>query len=114
MDALDFWQQVQALLDPVQDPRIFYRVYYDHTGCVLFYSMEDLPGNYLEIDQQIFAHSDGNLRVINGKLVKPSIQVSKKLVPSDQGTACHVDNVAIVSNSQPAKLWSLKYYDQDS
>lgn len=114
MDAIDFWQQVQVLLDPLPEQKIFYRVYYDSTGRVLFYSMEDLPGNYLEIDHETFARSDGNLRVIYGKLVRPSVNVSQKLVPSDQGTACHVNNVAIISNDAQAKFWNLKYYDQDS
>lgn len=114
MDAIEFWQQVQALLDPEYEPKIFYRVYYDDSGTVLFYTMEDLPGNYLEIDQETFARSDGNLKVIKGKLVKPSVSLSQKLVPSDQGTACHLNNVAIISSGTQAKFWNLKYYDQDS
>lgn len=114
MDAIEFWQQVQALLDPEHKHKIFYRVYYDDSGTVLFYTMEDLPGNYLEIDQETFARSDGNLKVIKGKLVKPSVSLSQKLVPSDQGTACHQNNVAIIASSAQAKFWNLKYYDQDS
>ena len=114
MDYLDFWREVEPLLDPVPSAKVFYRVYFDDQGKVLFYSMEDLPGNYLDIDRETFERADGNLRLKNGKLFKPAQTVSQKLVPSNQGTACHPNNVAIVDKQANSKLWKLKYYDRDS
>jgi hypothetical protein len=114
MDYLEFWQQVEHLLEPVKHTKTFYRVYYNEHGQVLFYSMEDLPGNYLDIDKDTFARSDPQAKVINGKLVPIRLPNSVKLVPSKQGQACHPENIMVVTQNEPRQLWNLKYYDQDS
>jgi hypothetical protein len=48
MTEQEFWD---ILFDvPVTRP-IFYRAYYNDQGWVECYTMEDLPGNYIDIDQ---------------------------------------------------------------
>ena len=45
----NFWA---AWVLPQEPPKpAFYRLYHNEQGYLLFYSMEDVPGNYIEIDQ---------------------------------------------------------------
>ena len=104
----DFWAEVEKLLDPVNPPKIFYRLYYDDQGCPLFYSMEDLPGNYIDIDADTFAHGPTDIRVRAGKLVKVT-QAGSKLVPQGTGTMCHLQDVSIVTTS--GQRWTMKNYE---
>lgn len=92
---------------------IFYRLYYDSvTGRALFYSMEDVPGTYIEIDQETYNRNDSRVRVVNGKIEQFQWQVSQKLVPGQTGTACDPWSVAVVVDSKkPHKRWSLKVYE---
>ena len=86
-----------------------FRLYYDETGAPIVYSMEDLPGNYIDIDSETFALQPQNVRVVDKKLtiIEPRRQFTK-LVPAGTGTACDPNDVAIVvSADQPHTKWSL-------
>ena len=104
MTEEEFW----AALAPLPPPEpVVYRLYYDEQGYPLFYSMEDVPGNYIEIDEATW-HNAGLVRVVDGKLIKLKISPIHKLIPGEGGTACHPNNVAIVvSETEPNKKWSL-------
>lgn len=106
MTEEEFWK---ILLDVPPPKPIFYRAYYNNEGWVECYTMEDLPGNYIEIDQQTYTISP-RARVINGKLItiKPTGLISK-LVPSNTGTTCHVNDVCIVVDCETNTKWSLKH-----
>ena len=108
----NFWAAFNAW-EPEPPRPIFYRLYYTDSGIPLFYSMEDLPGNYIEIDAAMFARSDPRVRVINGKLTELSCQQISKLVPGDTGVACDPRNVAVVvdTTQMPCTKWSLKTYE---
>jgi hypothetical protein len=105
MNDEEFWSILQAIPEPKQ---VFYRLYYNDTGSPIIYSMEDLLGNYIEVDQSTYVLSPFNVRVIDGKLVyiKPVVTV-KKLQPSTDGTACDPQDVCIVVNTdQPHVKWT--------
>jgi hypothetical protein len=54
------------------------------------------------------------VRVINGVLTPRKRPVPPKLVPSDQGTPCHPNDVAVVVSAQePNQQWKLKQHEQD-
>ena len=109
----NFWQVWNNFVWP-QPPAIFYRCYYLEDGTVDFYTMEDLPGNYIEVEQTVYVLAPKPARVINGKLeiTKPTITV-QKLAPSfNQGTLCHPQDVSVIVDKNGAH-WELKTYEKN-
>jgi hypothetical protein len=104
MTEQEFWK---ILLDAPEVQPVFYRAYYNEQGWVKTYTMEDLPGNYIEVDQPTYVLSP-YARVINGKLhpIKPASLVSK-LTPGESGTSCDVRDICIVVDHEPNTKWSL-------
>ena len=102
----EFWSILQAMPEPKP---IFHRLYYSDSGSPIIYSMEDLPGNYIEVDQKTYVLAPFNVKVIGGKLtyIKPVITI-KKLQPNDlYGTACDPRNVCVVvDENQPHIKWT--------
>ena len=103
----EFWAKLQAIPEPKQ---IFYRLYYNNDGSPIIYTMEDLPGNYIEVDQETYVLAPFNVKVTDNKLVyiKPVITV-KKLQPSNSyGTACDPRDVCVVVGlDQPHVKWTI-------
>lgn len=111
MTPEEFWSILHNM--PEAKP-VFYRLYYDADGVPLFYSMEDVPGTYIEIDQETFARGATNVRVRDGKLIEITWATTTKLVPGNSGSPCHPDNVAvIVAEDQPHIRWSKKTYESN-
>jgi len=109
MTPEQFWSILHNM--PAPKP-VFYRLYYDADGVPLFYSMEDRPGTYIEIDQATFARGATNVRVRDGRLIEITWATTTKLVPDNSGSPCHPDNVAvIVAEDQPHIRWSKKTYE---
>jgi hypothetical protein len=97
MTEKDFWSILQAMPEPKPT---FYRLYYRDDGSPIIYSMEDLPGNYIEVDQSTYVLAPFNVKVVNSKLVyiKTVITV-KKLQPNNvDGTACDPRDVCVIVN----------------
>lgn len=111
MTPEEFWAIAQA---PVEVKPIFYRLYYRDDGTPICFSMEDLPHNYIEVDQAMYSRSPINVRVVNGilKEIKPASTV-KKLIPTDYGTACDPRDVCVVADVEPNIKWSLKTNETD-
>jgi hypothetical protein len=108
MQTHEFWNILHAMPEPQP---VFFRLYH-LDGVPLFYSMEDLPGTYIEIDAETFARSPMHVRVRDGQLVESVWRTTARLVPSDTGTACHPDNVAIVvAETEPHQRWSKQTYE---
>lgn len=107
LTAEKFWSTLHTAPEPSP---VFYRLYYDNTGAPIIYSMEDLPDNYIEVDQKTYVSAPFNVRVVDGKLtyINPVITV-KKLQPSDvNGTTCDPRDVCVVVDSnQPHTKWTI-------
>jgi hypothetical protein len=102
------WQQPEA--------RQEFRLYYDDTGNVLHYSMEDLPGNFLVIDRLTFDQQRFDIKIKDGKIAKLNHPASWKLAPADHGTPCYPTDVSIVvsDNAENKQYWEVKTtYESD-
>lgn len=108
----EFWNILADI--PVPAP-LHYRLYYDTNGVPLFYSMEDLPGTYIEIDQETYSRNPSNVRVHNGKMYELTQNITTKLTHSDTGTPCHPADVSIVvPETHKHQRWSKKTYGFES
>ena len=107
----EFWKILHDVPDVATTVR---RLYYNESGEPLFYSMEDLPGNYIDIDQETFARASSQVRVRNGQIVSTAThRVTRKLAPSDIGTACDSRDVCVVVDQNlPHIKWTIKTYEQ--
>jgi hypothetical protein len=107
MNEQEFWAILTA--PPPEAPPIIYRLYYDDLGNPLFFSMADLPGNYIDIDHDTFQKSPPNIKVVDGKLIILETSVVNKLKPGDSGVCCDPRDVCVVvDESRPHIKWSLK------
>jgi hypothetical protein len=110
MTEQEFWDILHSAPEPHP---VFYRLYHDDAGMPLSYSMEDLPGTYIELDQETFARGASNIRVRDGKIVELTWKTTACLEPNDhQGTPCDPRDVAVVvSPDQPCQRWSKQTYE---
>jgi hypothetical protein len=108
---LDFWKSHQW---PEIKP-IFYRLYHDEHGDPIVYSMEDLPGKYIEITAEEYAEHNYRVIVKNSELIKKAQNFvsTKKLVPGSPGTTCHPNDVTIIVDVEPNQTWKLTNYDNN-
>lgn len=94
----EFWE---ILSRAPQATALFYRLYYDNDGNPVTYTMEDLPGTYIDIDCQTFAQANPHVKVIDGKIVNLlKTTVAKKLIPSLTGTTCHPTDISVIVDDQ--------------
>ena len=106
MNEAEFWAAL-APLPPAPDP--IYRLYHDDLGNPLFYSMEDLPGNYIEIDHKTYQTTPPHVRVVDGKLIILETSVVHKLKPGSTGTPCDPQDICVVVDAEQTNIkWSLK------
>ena len=112
MTPEEFWAILQA---PVEIKSIFYRLYYNTDGTPICYSMEELPGNYIDIDAETYNQGRSNVRVVNEKLVVINLaNYVKKLIPSTNGIPCNPRDICVVvTESQAHTKWSLKTNETD-
>lgn len=88
---------------------LIYRLYHDDAGYPLFYSMEDLPGRYIDIDQATYHLNSSHVRVVDGKIVKLKFGGAHKIRPSNDGTPCDPRDVCVVvSKAREHIKWKLK------
>jgi hypothetical protein len=97
-DALELADQTQTTVD------LEYRLYYNDLGEVLYYTTENLPGNYIVVEKEIYNEGRYDNCVVDGKLVAPAQYIYQKLVPVD--TLDLNNDVSIISNT----VWKLKRY----
>ena len=106
----DNFVQAAEQFTPTEFKQSSHRLYYDDLGDPLFYSMEDLPGNYIEVTPAVFAVGATNCRVVDGTLVVfKTTTPAHKLTPGETGQACHPQDVAVVVDQlDPHTKWSLQ------
>ena len=105
MNEEEFW----AALPPIETKPIFYRLYHDDQGNPLFFSQEDLPGKYIELDQASYNMPHTHIRVIDGNLVTlDTSSAVTKITPTEYGVPCHPLDVSIVVDSAlPHIKWNI-------
>ena len=109
-EFLEFWQTIEW----PKEKTIYYRLYYNDSGKPLFYSHEDQPGKYIDVTPEQFALGDMQVRVVDGALKPRAQPLPPKLIPSDTGTPCHPNDVAVVvSTQQEHQQWKLKTHEQN-
>lgn len=103
---LDFWRSYQW----PEKKSVSQRLYHDDDGYPLFYTMEDLPGKYVEVTPEQYARASFKVKVIDGQVrIIESNKIVRKLQPGDQGTPCHPKDITIVVGKQEAYLcWNKK------
>lgn len=105
----NFWSVWNTFEWPEPKP-IFFRLYHNEDGSPRIYSMEDLPGEYIEVDAETYAIASFNVRVVEQKLIhiRPRISVQKLQPHPDTGVACDLRDVCvIVSKQDPHTKWSI-------
>jgi hypothetical protein len=103
--------EVLENLERVKKP-LLYRLYHDPDGNPLFYSMENLPGQYIDITAEQFARSNSHVRVVDGKLIEKNFIYPKLIPTNDSGQRCYYRDVSIVTESSTlSQTWLLKYYE---
>ena len=110
MTEQEFFDALRAM--PFPEP-VMYRLYHDDAGHLLFYSMEDLPGLWVEIDQEFYARSPHRVRVIDGRVHELEWRQSVKIRPNQTGTPCHPEDVTIIYNDSNAQRWAMTAYEQN-
>lgn len=112
MTPEEFWATLHAMTEPQP---VFYRLYYKEDGTPICYTMEDLPGKYIDVDQAAYTLADYSVRVVDEKLIKivPKRTV-QKLSPHTQGTACDPRDVCvIIREGHPHIKWSMSKHETD-
>lgn len=110
MTEQEFWD---ILLNIPESRPVFYRAYYNSDGWVECYSMEDRPGNYIDIDQPTYVLAP-YAQVIDQKLkIVKSAGTVTKLAPGPTGTACDWQDVSVVTTADEHIKWSLKTNETD-
>lgn len=87
-----------------------YRLYYNEDGSPKCYSMEELPGKYIEVDSETYALRPWNVRVENQKLkiIPPAVTVKKLESNSNTGISCNPKDVCVVvTPDQPHIKWKM-------
>lgn len=111
----NFWEFMGSFQWPEPEP-IFYRLYHNEDGRPVIYTMEDLPGAYIEIDRETYTRASHHVRVHNGRLIvmEPKVTVTLVKPHTDCGTPCDPRDVCVVINAnRPHKKWKKTINDID-
>ena len=93
--------------DPVP---VSYRLYYNDDGSPQCYTMENLPGKYIEVDKETYLNNCWHVKVVEDKLILLPKKISvHKLKPNPtQGVLCDLRDVCVIVDAvQTHVKWNL-------
>lgn len=104
---------LQILEQAPQTQPVSFRLYHDTDGNPIVYSMEPLPGDYIEVDPATYALSPFNVRVVDGALcyIQPRTVIRKLQPHTPDGTPCHENDVCVVVQDQPHTKWNMTEHE---
>jgi hypothetical protein len=99
----NFWDVMRSFQWPEPEP-ISYRLYHDEDGTPIIYTMEALPGAYIEVDQETYTRASHHVRVRDGKLIvlQPKTTVTKLTKDPHSGMPCDTRDVCVVVDEKQA------------
>ena len=113
MNDRELAELFDSIISNNQPRELEFRLYYDAEGNPVTYATEDLPGDYLIVDQHTYAQGRYDIKIIDGEVVPlKDFVYYNKIIPSDSGTACHPDN-ALLIDAESTVFWSTKTYTAD-
>ncbi len=103
------------VIQQIEKEEIEFRVYYDDTGRILFYTCEKPEGNFILVDKDTFAAARPDLRVVDGRLTTlvPGIIISKYKPNSKEGVECASEDINIIVSTKYKKKqkWKLTNHE---
>lgn len=97
---------------PPAIPETEFRLYYKDDGSVSFYTCEKPEGNHIIIDSETYAECRNDIKVLDGKIVKPEVtKMITKLKPSKKGKKCAKQDVSVIVGEDyegDAAYWEIK------
>jgi len=110
----NFWQGLENFNQNKSEPfEVEFRLYYNDHGYPLFYTTEQVQGNYIVIDQETYVRGDyQNIKVSDGRILQRSPSDSVKLVPHDsEGTCCNKNDITLIDDTKKGQYWKLKTHE---
>lgn len=108
MNEQEFWQALQ----PIPASTTVYKLYYDEQGRPIKYSVDNEPGNYIEVSVEDYLRSNFQVRIREGQIVYLKQPAIPRLVKSQQGTATHPSDITIIQTDSTTR-WSLQAYEEN-
>ena len=108
-DTTENFLQVMSTFEWPEPAIVSYRLYYNDNGTPKCYSMEDMPGKYVEVDRETYALSPWNVQVVDDKLyfINPTVTTQQLCPDAAHGTPCHnLDVCVVVGTDQPHTKWN--------
>ena len=85
-----------------------FRLYYDDTGKVLFYTCEKLDGNFIVVNSDVYFQSRFDIKIVDNKIISIyGKKIIAKLQPNTNGTGCYANDISIIYDGPNSKKWSL-------
>lgn len=82
-----------------------FRLYHDVQGRPLRYSMQDEPGDFIEITKDQYHRASSKVRVRHGQLISTTDLTTRKLRPSPTGQSCSAQDICVITDQAPVTYW---------
>jgi len=103
--------KVMAEFEWPENKPVSYRLYYNEDGSPKCYTMDDLPGKYIQVDRETYINHVWNVKVVDNNLViiPLSVTVQKLVQDTERGTPCHPKDITVVVDPEYSHTkWSIK------